>query len=519
MQDPLALAEQRLAAGELRPALDALKEARAQAYEAGDRDELERMRALALELQPAARRGQQGRLLLRRAAVRRPREPRAAPRGARSPGGAGARAERRPADEARAGPASEPDPSPSPNRSRPNPSRSPSPNLRTEPEPEPSRSRGPPAPEPVIGRSVVEAHIEEATTTVLEPGERLLGMFHGVVRETREDGERGRPKGGVALHDYLLVTDRGIVLWARGRAAASRATATPRSPGADTGSRRFSAAMSRSTSAATRRWFSSMRRGDDELAAELIRELAGPPAVTCATGSSTAAGSSGTRSAAASSTSPATSPAPRSSTSTATSRRRPGPAAAIRCPTAEDFAAAAGRAGIGPGVFVVAYGNMGGAERLWWLLRHFGHDDCAVLAAGSTRGSARSRPARRRSSRRRSSRVRARTTRSRPTSSPRGSATRLVVVDARLRERWLGEPNPIDSPPGRIPGALNAPWNEPLPELPAGEPVAYCGSGVTACVTLHRLALAGREGRLYPGGWSEWSQRGLPLERGEPGSD
>ncbi|MGB8004060.1 MAG: rhodanese-like domain-containing protein, partial [Gaiellaceae bacterium] len=48
-------------------------------------------------------------------------------------------------------------------------------------------------------------------------------------------------------------------------------------------------------------------------------------------------------------------------------------------PEAEDFAAAAGRAGIGAGVFVVAYGNMGGAERLWWLLRHFGHDDCAVL--------------------------------------------------------------------------------------------------------------------------------------------
>ena len=51
-------------------------------------------------------------------------------------------------------------------------------------------------------------------------------------------------------------------------------------------------------------------------------------------------------------------------------------------PGAERFAAAAGRAGIGEGVYVVAYGSMGGAERLWWLLRHFGHDDCAVLADG-----------------------------------------------------------------------------------------------------------------------------------------
>ena len=73
--------------------------------------------------------------------------------------------------------------------------------------------------------------------------------------------------------------------------------------------------------------------------------------------------------------------------------------------------------------------------------------------------------------------------------------------------RWRGEPNPVDRVPGRIPGALNAPWNEPLPAAARGRVVAYCGSGVTACVTLHRLALAGREGRLYPGSWSEWEQR------------
>src|SRR5690242_183800 len=51
-------------------------------------------------------------------------------------------------------------------------------------------------------------------------------------------------------------------------------------------------------------------------------------------------------------------------------------------PPPEAFGEAAGRAGLGPGVFVVAYGSMGGAERLWWLLRHFGHDDCAVLEGG-----------------------------------------------------------------------------------------------------------------------------------------
>src|SRR5262245_3656835 len=55
-------------------------------------------------------------------------------------------------------------------------------------------------------------------------------------------------------------------------------------------------------------------------------------------------------------------------------------------PTADAFAAAASRAGIGNGVFVVAYGTMGGAERLWWLLRHFGHDDCAVVDFDAWRG-------------------------------------------------------------------------------------------------------------------------------------
>jgi thiosulfate/3-mercaptopyruvate sulfurtransferase len=186
----------------------------------------------------------------------------------------------------------------------------------------------------------------------------------------------------------------------------------------------------------------------------------------------------------------------------------PGPRGRHPLPAADDFAAAASRAGIGKSVFVVAYGNMGGPERLWWLLRHFGHDDCAVIELEAWHGPLRAgveeiAPAEFAPRPREGDTIEAAELAER--------VEELVVVDARRPERFRGEENPIDTVPGRIPGALNAPWNEPLPELPEGELVAYCGSGVTACVTLHRLWLAGRNGKLYPGSWSEWEQLGLPV--------
>ncbi|HLB17890.1 MAG TPA: hypothetical protein VK613_02035, partial [Gaiellaceae bacterium] len=153
----------------------------------------------------------------------------------------------------------------------------------------------------------------------------------------------------------------------------------------------------------------------------------------------------------------------------------PGPGGRHPLPDAADFARAVGAAGIGDGVFVVAYGSLGGAERLWWLLRHFRHDACGVIDLAAWRGplsagEERAAPAvfepRRRSG---------------DTIECDELANRLddlVVVDARLPARFRGEPNPIDKVPGRIPGALNAPWSaDAIPELPGGELVAYCGSG------------------------------------------
>jgi thiosulfate/3-mercaptopyruvate sulfurtransferase len=187
-------------------------------------------------------------------------------------------------------------------------------------------------------------------------------------------------------------------------------------------------------------------------------------------------------------------------------------------PSAEDFARAAGGAGIGPGSFVVAYdqGMTGGAARLWWLLRHFGHDDVAVLAggigawAGPLRGGEEEiEPAQF------VPRVRGGDTIEAEELERRSRDGALTIVDARAEERFRGEAEPIDPVAGRIPGAINIPYSEAFErQVPDGEVVVYCGSGITACVDILALERAGVSARLYPGSWSEWSSRGLPVERG-----
>lgn len=96
------------------------------------------------------------------------------------------------------------------------------------------------------------------------------------------------------------------------------------------------------------------------------------------------------------------------------------------------------------------------------------------------------------------------------------------LFDARSTERFEGAGAPgLDPQPGHIPGAVSAPWTNNLGPNglfldpaslgkrfePSGDgvPVVYCGSGVTACHNLLALRIAGRDGRLYPGSWSQWA--------------
>jgi thiosulfate/3-mercaptopyruvate sulfurtransferase len=191
-------------------------------------------------------------------------------------------------------------------------------------------------------------------------------------------------------------------------------------------------------------------------------------------------------------------------------------------PSAEDFGRAAGGAGIRPGVFVVAYdqGMNGGAARLWWLLRHFGHDDVAVLAGGidAWLGPLRSGEEEIEDVEFHAS-PRADDTIDAEELERRLGETGLVILDARVPERFRGEVEPIDPVAGHIPGARNLPFTqtETIPNDLRGtedDVVVYCGSGITAAVDVLALERAGVRARLYPGSWSEWSSRGLPVERG-----
>jgi thiosulfate/3-mercaptopyruvate sulfurtransferase len=220
---------------------------------------------------------------------------------------------------------------------------------------------------------------------------------------------------------------------------------------------------------------------------------------------------------------------------TGTNGRHPLPTPAA---TAQVF----GRLGIDATKQVVAYDQGPGsyAARLWWMLRWLGHEAAAVLDGGYATWIREGRPV--------TTDVRAVAPASfvpRPrapvvdvaaVAAGRASPA-MLLVDARGRERFRGDVEPIDKVAGHIPGAVNRPYTDnltadgrfkPVRELRAefaallGDRVPSvvvhtCGSGVTACHNLLAMEHAGLGGaRLYPGSWSEWSaDPARPIARGD----
>jgi thiosulfate/3-mercaptopyruvate sulfurtransferase len=113
--------------------------------------------------------------------------------------------------------------------------------------------------------------------------------------------------------------------------------------------------------------------------------------------------------------------------------------------------------------------------------------------------------------------------------------TTAPLLDARVEARFRGDEEPLDPRAGHIPGARNLSTAANLAAdghflsrselrerldgagLSAAEtPIAYCGSGVSACHLLLAIEHAGLGmGRLYPGSWSQWSSDPeRPAEKG-----
>jgi thiosulfate/3-mercaptopyruvate sulfurtransferase len=185
---------------------------------------------------------------------------------------------------------------------------------------------------------------------------------------------------------------------------------------------------------------------------------------------------------------------------------------------------------------IVFYDQKGlaSAARGWWLMSLFGHDQAAVLDGGLPKWLAEHRPigdgqAAAPAPGRFTPDFRARQLRGVGDMLRNVLSRDELVLDARAAGRFTGEvPEPragIRS--GHIPGSISLPYTDLLhPDgtfRSAGEVrgrfeaagvdgtqpiVTSCGSGVTACILILGLRIAGfPEGAVYDGSWTEWGGR------------
>lgn len=213
-------------------------------------------------------------------------------------------------------------------------------------------------------------------------------------------------------------------------------------------------------------------------------------------------------------------------------------------PSVEKFMSRMRKMGVGDGHQIVVYDGMGlfSAARVWWMFRHFGKMDIAVLDGGFAKWKAEGRATedlppmvrdRHMTVTRQNQMVKDVT--------QVASASKLgdyVIVDARAPERFRGEaPEPREGlRSGHIPNARNVFYRDLLTadntlkspdqlrdafrtagvdmDKPA---ILSCGSGVTACILALAMERIGKtDHAVYDGSWAEWGTfHDLPFATGD----
>jgi len=211
-------------------------------------------------------------------------------------------------------------------------------------------------------------------------------------------------------------------------------------------------------------------------------------------------------------------------------------------PSAEDFAAAMSRFGVGEGTRIVLYSTTTPqwATRVWWLLRVFGFDKAAVLDGGWQKWSREGRP------------VETGAARPRPPGHFIVKEQRPLMVgkaevqhaigdravctlNALAPEQHAGTGGNTYGRPGRIKESVNLPAAQLIDLatnafLPAAElrrrfegvgafgkeVITYCGGGIAASADAFALVMLGHpDVKLYDASMSEWAtDPTLPMETG-----
>jgi thiosulfate/3-mercaptopyruvate sulfurtransferase len=211
-------------------------------------------------------------------------------------------------------------------------------------------------------------------------------------------------------------------------------------------------------------------------------------------------------------------------------------------PKAAAFAAAMRRFGISDDSKVVTYStaNPQWATRIWWVLRCYGFDNCAVLNGGLQKwtregravetGPGKGRPAGTFSERP-----------AKPLMADKNDVLAAIgdgavcTINALQAPQHAGTGGNTYGRPGRIAGSVNVPTAgivDPATNtfLPPGrlrekfaavhafdrKVITYCGGGIAASATAHALVMLGHpDVRLYDASMSEWAiDDALPMEVG-----